>query len=699
MYIYLLKNSQIGENMERFEIIKLSKKNIPLENLQKAKKILENDYEISYGTYSGIELKKAIQETNPVIIENNLIIGYDPDGKFVNSQNEKISIERMVKAIIVESEKNIQDNHSGSTIEKTGDIFAIIGKNEIIWTEQNNLSTFMDTIGRLRIGEIFLPPHSAIFNFINPTEDIKRKKIVSMLEGANINIYHVDNFVDNAIHEIGHLFWRTSLLWEEKKKFKELFAHLKPSAIYQYEWERETEEEVFCTIYKWYVKSLLINKSFYNIINFEEPEGLKLLQSVFDRISRDRMASDIWDTYKDAIIEYVNPKYDTRTSRFIIRKDIKDEIARIELPRQVVNDISKMEDGIEYINLGKAAVPLKGNFIDYQNVHMIKLEKADGPIRPIVYVDMDGVVADFVKGYKDSFMRDAYNDDPFTINQNCMTVPNFFRQLPMVDRGKELVNELNKNYQVVFLTTPMQGMTECKRDKLEWIKKYFGDQHTVIFSDNKADYVIDEKSILIDDMKYNLDPWNEAGGTAISFNQKIQRILEIIKNVFDDAKNVAEVTDQLQTMEVNPNPTEQQKKTGNYKKGKITFKGLKIKIENPKGSFRFGKSEDGSKWFQQMKNHYGYIVHDGAAGDGDKIDCFIGPKLNASKAFIINQNNPWTGQFDEHKVMLGFETIEEAEQAYLSNYKPGWSGLNSIKSTNTKKIREWLNEGNFNEPY
>jgi hypothetical protein len=35
--------------------------------------------------------------------------------------------------------------------------------------------------------------------------------------------------------------------------------------------------------------------------------------------------------------------------------------------------------------------------------------------------------------------------------------------------------------------------------------------------------------------------------------------------------------------------------------------------------------------------------------------------------FVVDQVNPRTGEFDEHKVMLGFDTLEEARAAYLAN--------------------------------
>jgi len=240
-------------------------------------------------------------------------------------------------------------------------------------------------------------------------------------------------------------------------------------------------------------------------------------------------------------------------------------------------------------------------------------------------------------------------------------------------------------------------MKECKRDKIEWLRERFGNDIDVIFSDNKAEYVVDEKSILVDDMRYNLQPWQDAGGTAIDIRMKTDKIIETIQEAIHGTRQVERVKSQLDNMDVDTNPTEKQKESGNYKKGMIDFKGIKIKIENPKGSIRWGLDGNGIKWINRMHCHYGYIQHGGNAVDGDKIDVFIGPKLNASRAFVVNQVKD--GMFDEHKVLLGFDTIEEAEAAYMANYQKGWKGLGSIVQTNTKKIRDWLGSGNFADPF
>jgi hypothetical protein len=187
-----------------------------------------------------------------------------------------------------------------------------------------------------------------------------------MLDGVNINLYSEDNYIDNAIHETGHLFWRDCVNFKEKESFKDMFKTLRPSAIYVFEWERDTEEEVFCTIYKWFVKSLLLNKAFYNILEFEEPKGLHLLHDVLSRIAQDRQISDIWDLNKKEIFEYINPKFDVTTGKFLRKAGSLDRIKDVEIPISLLNNIEFFKDGIEYIRLEKAIVPVKNNQIIWE---------------------------------------------------------------------------------------------------------------------------------------------------------------------------------------------------------------------------------------------------------------------------------------------------------------------------------------------
>lgn len=140
--------------------------------------------------------------------------------------------------------------------------------------------------------------------------------------------------------------------------------------------------------------------------------------------------------------------------------------------------------------------------------------------------------------------------------------------------------------------------------------------------------------------------------------------------------------------EVDQNPTEAQKEAGNYKKGHVKIDGYDVTIENPKGSVRSGKDADGNEWSVTMNNDYGYIR--GTEGvDGDHIDVFLSDNPETGDVFVIDQVNP-DGTFDEHKVMYGFETAEEAKEAYLANYSPGWKGLGNITEVSKEQFKKWV---------
>lgn len=141
--------------------------------------------------------------------------------------------------------------------------------------------------------------------------------------------------------------------------------------------------------------------------------------------------------------------------------------------------------------------------------------------------------------------------------------------------------------------------------------------------------------------------------------------------------------------ETDVNPTEGQKEAGNYKKGHVRIDGYDITIEQPKGSVRRGTDADGKQWEQTMNNTYGYIR--GTEGvDGDHIDIFLSDNPTEGNVYVVDQVNP-DGSFDEHKVMYGFQSAEDARAAYLSNYEEGWQGLGTITEVSKDEFKKWIN--------
>lgn len=145
--------------------------------------------------------------------------------------------------------------------------------------------------------------------------------------------------------------------------------------------------------------------------------------------------------------------------------------------------------------------------------------------------------------------------------------------------------------------------------------------------------------------------------------------------------------------ETETEPTEAQKKAGNYKKGHLSFGGYDYTVETPKGVTRSGKDLQGKPWSVTMHDTYGYIL--GKIGvDGDHIDMFINDAADLDtfdgNVYVVDQVNPETGEFDEHKVMYGYPSEEAATEAYLANYSKGWKGLGKVTSVSKATFDKWL---------
>ena len=140
--------------------------------------------------------------------------------------------------------------------------------------------------------------------------------------------------------------------------------------------------------------------------------------------------------------------------------------------------------------------------------------------------------------------------------------------------------------------------------------------------------------------------------------------------------------------EINTSPTEAQKEAGNYKMGHVRIDGHDVTIENPKGSERKGIDPNGKQWRIVMNNTYGYIRRTKGV-DGDHIDIFLSDNPENGNVYVVDQVNK-DGSFDEHKVMYGFNSKDEAKQAYLSNYENGWAGLGSITGVTKETFKEWI---------
>lgn len=105
-------------------------------------------------------------------------------------------------------------------------------------------------------------------------------------------------------------------------------------------------------------------------------------------------------------------------------------------------------------------------------------------------------------------------------------------------------------------------------------------------------------------------------------------------------------------------------------KKRVDWKGMKVSIETPAGSFRKWKDAGtGAQGQTYMLNDYGYLRQTGAV-DGDAVDVFLGPDPDkAQNVYVVRQlRAPEFKYYDEDKCMIGFDSLDHARAVYLQHY-------------------------------
>ena len=138
-------------------------------------------------------------------------------------------------------------------------------------------------------------------------------------------------------------------------------------------------------------------------------------------------------------------------------------------------------------------------------------EKADYKI----YCDMDGVIADFDKGYKELTGREASFDTPkeeFWAPIQKAGAP-FWIKLQWMSDGKKLW-EFIKPYNPQLLSAPSRDESS-KIGKFVWVKRNVPGTKLILRSAERKQEFATPNSILIDDRADNIQRWKDAGGIGI----------------------------------------------------------------------------------------------------------------------------------------------------------------------------------------
>ena len=181
-----------------------------------------------------------------------------------------------------------------------------------------------------------------------------------------------------------------------------------------------------------------------------------------------------------------------------------------------------------------------GKQIDENNKKLYNEDMADG--KPIVYLDMDGVLADFFGGVEKMYgvehWKQLTNDKTKDLKKEVIdriTGTDFFATLPKFPTADGLIDMVKKftggNFSIN--TSPLRGDHEnSAKYKRLWISNNIEQPDDIVVTGRKESYATDKgtgtPNILIDDRPVNIERWQAAGGYGILY-QANRNSLDTVK--------------------------------------------------------------------------------------------------------------------------------------------------------------------------
>lgn len=148
-----------------------------------------------------------------------------------------------------------------------------------------------------------------------------------------------------------------------------------------------------------------------------------------------------------------------------------------------------------------------------------------------VYIDMDGVLADFERGVQElagmmptpiNGRRDAgYDDRMWTAIRK---VEHFYGRLKPMPEARAMFDAIRAGFGdrceiLTGIPKPRRGILHAREDKLEWVRRLLDKDivTNVVLREEKPRYCTGRDCVLIDDSERNIFEWESTGGTGILF--------------------------------------------------------------------------------------------------------------------------------------------------------------------------------------
>lgn len=157
-----------------------------------------------------------------------------------------------------------------------------------------------------------------------------------------------------------------------------------------------------------------------------------------------------------------------------------------------------------------------------------------------IYLDMDGVVADF-DGYAKKILNTEKTTHSWPRDQWAKISSNqrLYRDLQKTPEADKLVNICKKicqekKWRLIFLTAVPKDddMPWAFYDKINWVQNFYPDipVHFGPYSHSKWKHC-KKDDILIDDRSSNCEQWENAGGKSILHQGNLLETLKVLQSI------------------------------------------------------------------------------------------------------------------------------------------------------------------------
>lgn len=151
-------------------------------------------------------------------------------------------------------------------------------------------------------------------------------------------------------------------------------------------------------------------------------------------------------------------------------------------------------------------------------------------MKPVLFLDMDDVVSDFVTGVSQWFSLPVADRSSFSIAKVFNVQPAalqgilhaigrdvaFWEAIPKTEWADQVMDFARRNFDQIFFATTPTGPASAT-GKMKWLRHHYGIEVDHVFVNPHKWFLSAPGRLLLDDSPSNCTRWDAHGGTSVLF--------------------------------------------------------------------------------------------------------------------------------------------------------------------------------------